>query len=155
MKMETDACTKEKMMSYWKIGKWIISLLALSTIVSPYLIDFTTTHLYNPQWPPHAKYHDAQTILLASFLGAFSLYFLWRRKEDQVFHLTLATVLAALFPLSSIGAIWFPGTAFADPESLNRLYTVAGITFNQGIISFIGLAFLCTGYILEKRRLQK
>lgn len=142
-------------MNHWKIGKFVISLLALSTVVSPYLIDFTATHLYNPHWPPHAKYHDAQTILLASFLGALSLYSLWRRKGDQVFQLTLATVLAALFPLSAIGAIWFPGTAFADPESLNRLYTIAGITFNQGVISFIGLAFLCAGYILEKRRSQR
>jgi hypothetical protein len=145
----------EEMMNHWKIGKLLISLLALSTIISPYLIDFTDTHLFNPNWPPHAKYHDAQTILLASFLGAFSLWFLWRKKGDQVFQLAMGTLLASLFPLCSIGAIWFPGTAFADPESVNRLYTLVGITFNQGVISFIGLGFLCTGYFLEKRRLLR
>jgi hypothetical protein len=46
------------------IGRWLLSLVALFTIAGPYGADWNETHIYNPNWPPHAKFHNAQTMLV-------------------------------------------------------------------------------------------
>ena len=53
------------------VGKLLISGVAAFTAVGAYLYDYNETHMFNPQWPPHAKFHDAQTISLGS-CSAFS-----------------------------------------------------------------------------------
>ncbi len=74
----------------WSIGKLLISLVAIFTAVSPYLADWNETHIYNPLWLPHAKFHNAQTMVLGAFLGLLAIYsagedviapFLENRKE--------------------------------------------------------------------------
>lgn len=64
----------------WTTGKIIISFLGLFTAVSPYVADWNVTHIYNPLWTPHAKFHNAQTMALGAFLGTLTLYCLWFRK---------------------------------------------------------------------------
>jgi hypothetical protein len=39
-------------------GKVLSSLVAAETAVGPYLADWNETHIYNPAWPPHAKFHN-------------------------------------------------------------------------------------------------
>jgi hypothetical protein len=99
-----------------KLGRWILSSIAVLTALSPYVADMNKTHMYNPNWSPHAKYHDAQTMLLGSLLGISSLYFLWRKRGSQQLQLQVATLLASLFWLSQAGSIFFPGADFFDPE---------------------------------------
>jgi hypothetical protein len=51
-------------------GRQILTMLAALTAVGGFLADWNRTHLFNPNWPPHTKYHDAQSIVLGSLLGA-------------------------------------------------------------------------------------
>jgi hypothetical protein len=44
------------------VGKVLISLVAAETAAGPYMFDWNETHIYNPTWPPHAKFHNAQTM---------------------------------------------------------------------------------------------
>ncbi len=60
------------------IGRAILSGAAVFTAVGGVLADWNRTHLFNPRWTPHAKFHDGWTILLGGGLGANSLYLLWK-----------------------------------------------------------------------------
>ena len=46
------------------LGKILISASAVFAGVGPYLADWNETHIYKPTWPPHAKFHNAQTMSL-------------------------------------------------------------------------------------------
>ena len=59
-------------------GRVILTVIAVGTIVSPYIADWNATHIYNPLWPPHAKFHNAQTMILSTLLGLTSLWLVWR-----------------------------------------------------------------------------
>lgn len=107
------------MMSRTTTGRILLSLVALVTATGAFLADFNTTHIYNPNWPPHARFHTGQTMSMAAMLGLTTLYFVWRRRGDWRTNLRAAGVLVALYWITQIAAFAYPGVAYADPEFIN------------------------------------
>jgi hypothetical protein len=141
-----------------KIGKLLISFVALFTAVSPYLADWNVTHIYNPAWTPHAKFHNAQTMVLGTILGFLSMYCLWLRKgiaEKQ--KLKEATVLASLYWLAQLPARFFPGVALTDPGINSvKMPVIFGIEFDQLIMDItVIFPLIALGYYLERKSLKK
>lgn len=99
-------------------GRIMLSVVAIGTIVLPLLADWNATHIYNAEWPPHAKFHNAQTMSMAVLLGVSGLAFLWRRIDDARLALAAAWVLIALYWVSQCFAFLFPGVAWTDPHLL-------------------------------------
>jgi hypothetical protein len=144
--------------SRWAIGRLLLSLVAVFTAASPYLADWNVTHIYNPAWPPHAKFHNAQTMVLGTILGFLTLYCLWFRKGvTKQQKLNEATVLASLYWLAQLPATFFPGVALTDPgvNSL-KMPVIFGIEFNQVIMDItVIFPLIALGYYLENRSLKK
>jgi len=146
--------------SDFPVGKVLISSAALFPSIGAFLADWNETHLFNPKWTPHAKFHDAQTITLAAEAAAISLWQLWgtgKKTGKQGFsRLRWATVFSSLFWLTLPPAILFPGTLLVDPDNPTQPKPIAGIPVNQvtGIAAVL-LPLLIAGYILEKRRLKR
>ncbi|MET8994445.1 DUF6640 family protein [Amycolatopsis sp. NPDC004169] len=126
-------------------GRALISLSALVTAVGPYRADWNETHVYNPAWPPHAKFHNGQTMSLGLTLGATSLWQLWRRPTRA--GLDAGAVLASLYWVTQISALAYPGAKAVDPPGEAR--------FPQAKAAFPALAVTALGYLLERRRLAR
>jgi hypothetical protein len=140
------------------IGRLLITLVAVFTAVSPYLADWNVTHIYNPAWTPHAKFHNAQTMVLGAMLGFLSVYCLWFRKgitEKQ--KLNEATVLASLYWLAQLPATFFPGVALTDPGINSvKMPIIFGVEFNQLALDItVIFPLIALGYYLEKKSLKK
>ena len=142
----------------WSIGKLLISLVAIFTSVSPYLADWNVTHIYNPSWPPHAKFHNAQTMVLGALLGLLAIYCLWfRRSVSEQRKLNEGVVLASLYWLAQIPAVFFPGTALTD-QGINsvKMPIILGIEFNQLTLNItVIFPLLILGYYLGRKSLKK
>ena len=63
-------------------GTVLISMIAAETAVGPYLADWNETHIYNPTWPPHAKFHNGQTMSMGACLAAMTLWQLWQTHDS-------------------------------------------------------------------------
>jgi hypothetical protein len=139
-----------------KLGKLLVSFIAVFTAVSPYLADWNNTHIYNPNWLPHAKFHNAQTMVFGALLGLLSLWALWIRKSISAKEkLNQSTLFASLYWLAQMPAILFPGTAFKDAGGLD-MPIVLGFQTNQLIMCiFFILPILLLGYFLETKRINK
>jgi hypothetical protein len=134
-------------------GRLMLTAAAGFTAAGGFLVDWNKTHLFNPDWPPHAKFHDAQSILLGSFLGASGLYFLWKKGDESKRDLQLGALLPAFFWAAQAGSFAFPGTGGLETEvSLPR---IAGVTVNERISSSLILVLLGAGYVLERRHAQR
>jgi hypothetical protein len=131
------------------VGAWIITLVALFAIIGPYAADWNETHIYNPRWTPHAKFHNAQTMLLGTGLGISALWFVWRRKGDRKTNLIAAITFASLYWITQAGSITFPGTALFDPEFVPDSNVPV-----QPIMDVVILGLLGVAYYLENRRLK-
>ncbi|WP_033261638.1 DUF6640 family protein [Amycolatopsis vancoresmycina] len=127
------------------LGRALISLTSLVTAVGPYKADWNETHVFNPAWPPHAKFHNGQTMSLGLALGATSLWQLWRRPTRA--GLDAGAVLASLYWVTQISALAYPGSRAVDPPGADR--------FPQAKVAFPALAVTALGYVLERRRLAR
>jgi hypothetical protein len=72
--------------------------------------------LWNPLWPPHAKFHNGQTMLMEIFGGSLSLAILFGLQPLTLPLLLIAAAVAANYFVAMTFAPTFPGTDWIDPE---------------------------------------
>jgi hypothetical protein len=132
-------------------GRWILTTVAALTAVGGFLADWNRTHLFNPNWPPHAKFHDAQSILLGALLGASGLYFLWRRNEHPESNLALGALLPAVFWIAQGASFVFPGAEGLEAEFPEKVPRIRGVWLNERVPSALMLALIAVGYLAERR----
>lgn len=119
--------TSYKMASTLRPGRLLLTLSAIGHILGAPIADFNETHVLNPNWPPHARFHNGQTMSLSVSLGLLILYYTWRSprtssssvpaspraKEDDML---TAAVVGSLYFGSGLTAILYPGSSGIDPE---------------------------------------
>jgi hypothetical protein len=80
------------------------------------LLVLSKTHIYNPHWPPHAKFHNGQTLSLSVLLGGLTIFLAWKSSKNVPMTVAAAGVASSLYFISQGTAILYPGTAYTDPE---------------------------------------
>ncbi|KAH7382519.1 hypothetical protein DE146DRAFT_230829 [Phaeosphaeria sp. MPI-PUGE-AT-0046c] len=133
-------------------GRSLLSLVAVTTSVGGYIADWNHTHVYNPRWPPHAKFHNGQTMSTGLLLGASALYYLHRSTTLSPGsavrdYLHLVVWLLSLNWIAQLSAVMYPGSLPTDPEF--------GDGFPQLGICAVLFAIIGLGYFLERRHLTK
>jgi hypothetical protein len=110
----------------------LIILVGVITTVSAVLADLVipdlaAQHAFNPAWPPHAKFHDAQYMVMTVLLGLTGLTLALQRSRNTRGRLLCATTILATPWLGMIGALLFPDTATYDPEFANQTLFILGL----------------------------
>ena len=135
------------------IGRLLLTSAAALTAVGGFLADWNRTHLFNPEWPPHARFHDAMSIALGTLLGTCGLYFLLRRRgKDPQADLALGALLPSLFWVAQGASFAFPGAEGLEAEFPGMVPRVKGVWVNERFFSALILALIAAGYAAERRR---
>ena len=87
--------------------------------------------LFNPRWPPHAKFHNGQTMLMGVFSGSLSLAILFGSQPLTLPLFLIAAAAAANYFVAMSFAPVFPGTAWSDPEFAAGLPRPLGLAPQQ------------------------
>ena len=139
-----------------EFAKWVVALVAVYNFggyVADAVIPFTAKqHIYNPRWPPHAKFHNGQSMLLGIGLGLYSLFLLFGTGPLTFLHLILAAIAAGLYFVAMLLSPLFPGTAWSDPEFTVENGSVLGMhpqLFIGLLVCFI--LFVAGAYAFVKR----
>jgi hypothetical protein len=133
-------------------GRLLLISVAALTIVGGFVADWNRTHLFNPDWPPHAKFHDALSIALGALLGACGLYFLCRKGKDPQTDVALGALLPSLFWTAQGTSFAFPGAEGLEAEFPEKVPCVKGVWINERFVSALMLALIAAGYAAERRR---
>ncbi|MBA9078582.1 DUF6640 family protein [Rufibacter quisquiliarum] len=133
-------------------GRTLLQTIAAFTTMGGFLMDWNKTHLFNPAWTPHAKFHDGMTILLGTLLGSGGLYFLQRKKGEAAQNLRTGALLPAFFYAAQAGAFAFPGAKGLDAEFPEKIPSVGKLRLNEGPFSLAMLAGLGVGYWLARQK---
>ena len=133
-------------------GRWILSSVAALMAVGGFLADWNGTHLFNPNWPPHAKFHDAQSILLGTLLRASGLYFLWRGDRHPQRNLALGALLPSFFWMAQGASFILPGAEGLEAEFPEKVPRIRGLWLNERVPSALMLVVIAIGYLAERGR---
>lgn len=82
------------------LGKSILSFVLVAGAVISTAVDWNTTHLFNPAWHPHARFHGALFLMILDATSLMVLWMLWRKSAEP----RVALNVAALF----VAAVWTP-----------------------------------------------
>ncbi len=134
-----------------KLGKLILGFVLVVGAIVATAVDLNTTHLFNPAWHPHARFHDALFLLSLDGASLIVLWLLWRRGKEP----DLGVKVAALFsvvawtPFFYIEAL-IPGTSLLADDNIPVL-RLAGLSLapNQ-IVATVLLALTAIGYWLAR-----
>tara|TARA_B000000609_G_scaffold2980_1_gene1993 strand:+ start:709 stop:1134 length:426 start_codon:yes stop_codon:yes gene_type:complete len=122
-------------------------LITLSTIfygTIPIIADLSDSHLLNPSWMPHAKFHLAWLLSTNSLLALFSIYLIWIKGK---------AIYAGLIGIIVMGGFWiaaftrnFYDGLFVDPNL--EVSEIMGLHPNVFAFIFVSL-FLVVGTFLQ------
>lgn len=116
----------------------------LYAIVVP-ILDISDTHVWNPDWTPHARIHEVWQLITNSSIGVLCLWLVWYKKEVQ-----LSTILSLIVTGGFLLAFFLKDGYGGSMKYLDGSEkTVFGI--NIGIIGFgIAFLFLILSHVLTK-----
>lgn len=114
-----------------KISRLVLSGAAIGTIAGTGLADLNRSHVFNPSWPPHARFHSAAGWGSIAGSQLLALWLLWRPSEHAG-ESEVAIKIAALLPVIAWApfflALATPGTAVEDEPG--HLARVGGVPVN-------------------------
>jgi hypothetical protein len=131
-----------------ELARWLVAFVAFVTAVGGLLADYFipssgAQHIKNPRWPPHAKFHNAQSILMGLALGVLAIAILFERSPVSESRLLLSALLASIYWVCIFAAPIFPGTAFSDPEF------AAANPSPMGVPAQLFIGFVLTGILFS------
>ena len=103
-----------------EVAKYIVAFVAVVNfggfVADALVPPVAKQHLWNPLWPPHAKFHNGQTMLMGIIGGSLSLAILFGSQSLTLPLFLIAAAVAANYFVAMAFAPIFPGTAWSDPE---------------------------------------
>jgi hypothetical protein len=132
----------EGIMNRNKLGKWLLSFVLVVGALISTIVDWNTTHLFNPAWHPHARFHDALFLMIVDAMTLVTLWLLWRQSREPQVGLKVAALFAAAVwtPFFYIEAL-IPGTSLLATDNVPVL-KLGGMVFAPNLIVAIVLVLL-------------
>lgn len=67
-----------------RLSRILITIATLVYGFVPLLVDLTETHVFHPDWTPHARFHMVWLLATNTSLALVSLYLLWISRLDEL-----------------------------------------------------------------------
>ena len=134
------------------MSKLVTVSVALSAFIFAGLIpamEINSTHLFNPEWPEHARLHEAWQLLTNAGISLLALAWVWQRRAPRL-GVSLALIICGAFLTAwALGASYGGSMLHSDGTQL----AVAGVNVAV-IVVFIVTGISRTSVKLDCRLIQ-
>lgn len=89
--------------NFHQIPRWLITLATLAYGLGPFIIDMNRTHLLNPRWPGHARFHLLWAATSQLGIAGLALWLMWSSSSDPLFRCRIAATIG----LCMTSGFWF------------------------------------------------
>ncbi|MEM1075064.1 MAG: DUF6640 family protein [Pseudomonadota bacterium] len=126
------------------ILKIIVTTGTLVYGIVPAIADLNETHLYNPDWSPHARVHGAWFLFFGALMSFLALFLLWIRN-DIVLPIVIGLCFVAGFWLAFLTSSFYGG-ALVDPNGVEA--RILGLESNVFVFSVLSVVFGGSLYVV-------
>jgi len=127
--------------------KFSITLAVILYAVVVPILEINDTHVFSPDWIPHAKIHEVWQLITNSSIGILCLWLTWRKAEYRL-SIILSMIVTGGFLLAFILKDFYGGDMrFQDGTEK----AIGGI--NIGILGFgIAIIFLIISLFVKEKK---
>jgi hypothetical protein len=129
-------------------GRALLTASNVGTIIGTFNADWNDSHIFNPRWPSHARFHGVVGLGTAAALSAYGVWRLWAPSPDRAAGRDLAAAVPLAYWGSFFPAALVKGTGVEDPPHL--LARVVGLPLNMFIAATVS-ALTLSGWLLDRR----
>ena len=97
-------------MSRKKLAKILLSVLVVVSTLVSLVVDWNSSHVFNPDWHPHGRFHDVMLLTLLVALVPLLLWLLWRNSPEPEVAVKVTTAILLAFWGSFYINLLVPGT---------------------------------------------
>jgi hypothetical protein len=137
------------------IGRALLTFVVAVFPIAGALADWNRSHLFNPAWHPHAKYHGLSMLLIVICVSAVAIWLLWRRSLEPQVGIKVAVLVSLILWTPFLYAVHLvPGSSLwvGDPADPVPYPQLAGmILYPQMVLAVIFLLLTAGGYALARR----
>mgnify|MGYP001794053049 CR=1 FL=1 len=112
----------------------------------PAIADLNETHLFNPLWSEHARFHGAWFLAFAAGIALIALFLVWVR-DDVFLPIAFGLVFAAGFWVATLFRSAYGG-ALVDTNG--HTHTIAGLESNMFLFSVVSILLLIALAVASK-----
>ena len=139
------------------IGKILMTIAALIYGFVPPLADFNPTHVFNPLWTAHSKFHVVWQVFITFALSILGLYLLWIKKveAEKDFSINISFVLGLIVLggfITNALVTHLYGGSLSDPNGVPPIFN--NLDANLFVFS-VGIVCLIGGYFLLRLKTQQ
>ena len=118
-----------------KFARLTLTVILLAGSAASFFLDWSSNHLLNPLWHPHARFHGALLLFLLAGVSLTGTWLLWRRSKEPEVALTVAALLALSFwtPLLYVASLVPGSSPWAGPVGAEP--RVAGQVFYPNMVA--------------------
>jgi hypothetical protein len=88
------------------VSRILFVLVSVLMAVGAHIADYRPTHIFNPLWPPRAKFHTGQTLGFSILLALLTIYFSFRKTKDKTYAVLATASFAASYWVTQACAIF-------------------------------------------------
>jgi Family of unknown function (DUF6640) len=130
------------------LGRCLLTLANVITLAAPVAADWNDSHIFNPRWPAHARFHGVTALAMAATLSSFNIWSVWASGDDRTGARAFAAAVPVAYWAPFLLAPFVPGTAVDDPP--HPVARLAGVPVNV-LGAAATSATAAAGWFLDRR----
>lgn len=123
-----------------KLAQILLTIAAIQFGIIPPIVDFTETHVFHPDWPPHARFHLVWLLFTGTCIALLIITVVWKKFEQKHTVLKLVSLLGCIVLAGFFISALFKDSYGGSLTDLAEPIQVMGIDGN--LFSFSIAAFL-------------
>ncbi|MEL6203536.1 MAG: DUF6640 family protein [Pseudomonadota bacterium] len=131
------------------ILKAVVSAISLFYGFVPAFADLNETHLFNPLWSEHARFHGAWFLAFAAGVSLVALFLIWRR-DDVLIPIVLGLMFAGGFWVATVFGPAYGGALVDANGYTQEIFGIESNTFLFSIVSILLIATLVISQWIER-----
>src|SRR5260370_36140713 len=103
------------------LARVLMTFVLMGGSVLSFVLDWSSIHLLDPLWDPHARFHGALLLFLLAGVSIMATWLLWRRSKEPEVAFMVATAISVAYwtplfyiPLVLPSSTWWAGRPGAE-----------------------------------------